>query len=387
MTMNPGELAAQIVKAAVSAVAGPLAGGVTEALLRELLAVQDRQVELILELRADVSLLRNGPWATARMHLQQAAAPGRTAAEIAEYLTLARNSLFEAIPLQYEQTLDRSQVCLDLAMVLRILGDVPGSRTYARQAWAELVGVAQKECDAFRQMINPTEAEARTQPSKIPKVLMTRVKHGGASFWAKGWYFLERKEPWKLIPTAEHRMLERGQIPQGSFSTYPETKAIARMWAITGHIEDLRRVCERFGVPKDEVPYEELRVRLNWRPPEVSLRARRTPPGTVPPLDDVLQHRDRLLSAASSRGAKSVVLVGAVIGGTCWIDDLLNFIGPSMSQNPVAVGFLVYFASDQVTAEVVRSLECDFEGILETRVYVVATYPVLASQVQPQLSL
>jgi hypothetical protein len=60
--MDPGELADQIVKAAVSSVAGRLAGEATQALLRVLLAVQDRQVELMLELRADVSLLRKGSW-------------------------------------------------------------------------------------------------------------------------------------------------------------------------------------------------------------------------------------------------------------------------------------------------------------------------------------
>jgi hypothetical protein len=145
-------------------------------------------------------------------------------------------------------------------------------------------------------------------------------------------------------------------------------------------------------VPRKEIVYEELRVRLWWEPPEVSLRDRRTPPGTVPRLNDVRLNRDRVVSAASSRGAKSVVLVGTVVGGTCWIDDMLTNIRTvsepdELTPNPVHVGLLVDFGNASITAKMRHSLERDFEDILETRVYVLVRNSFLASLVQPQLLL
>jgi hypothetical protein len=403
--MDLGGIAARIAGATVSAVGGPIAGTATEALLRELLAVQDRQIELIAELRADVSLLRRGPWATARLHLEQAASPGRTPAEVTEYLTLARNGLFDAIPLQYEQTLDRSQACLDLAMVLRLLGDIPGSRKYAQQAWAELVGATRKECEVVRRMIDPpdaTTATATTEIAAITRGLMKRVKLRGNTFYARGWYFTNKSHGLELVPNSEHRMLERGETPQGIFSQHPETQGLVRLWAMAARIQELRRVCVLFGFPDGEAPYQELRVRLEWKPKDISLRARRTPPGTVPQLGDVLRHGDRLLSAASRRGVKAAALVGTVVGSNCMIDDTLAWIQPDSAKDslsaryglncsPVDVGFLVEFGSDQPDTNdkrrVRRLLERDFEDVLETRVYVSEANLGLNSSVQPRISL
>jgi hypothetical protein len=323
------------------------------------------------------------------MYLEQARAPGRDHSEMIEYLKLARNSLFEAVPLQREQTIERSQVCLELALVLGLLWDA-GSRKYALLAWQELVSATRNECDELRRILSPPEGEMKAL-SQVPRVAFTRLKQRGATFWAHGWYFLDRNDRGRLVPAEEHRMLERGEIPTGRFATHPETKALARLWASARRIGDLREVCLRFGASGSEVPYQDLRVRLDWDSPEVFLRTRSTPPGTVPSRGQVLRHRESITYAAYRKGVKSVALIGTIVGNHWTVDDMMvALLPPGTAGQPVNVGFLVEFRDDKLSSgariQTRHALEREIEDLLNTRVYVLDGYGG-SNLVQPQLPL
>jgi hypothetical protein len=96
---------------------------VTEALLRQLLLVQDEQAAALSKIEKDVQRLIDGPWETARLYISEATLRGLPSNEVREKLNLAAQQLRTAIPLQEEKTFSRAYVCIDLAIVLTMLRD------------------------------------------------------------------------------------------------------------------------------------------------------------------------------------------------------------------------------------------------------------------------
>lgn len=112
----------------------PGGGLVIQALLENLLQVQDQQAEAIGRIDKSVERLVRGPWDTARLYMAEAVLPGRNHDQISEALAAAAIKLREAVPLQEERTFGRAYACLDLALVLRMRNDEAGCTSYATQA-------------------------------------------------------------------------------------------------------------------------------------------------------------------------------------------------------------------------------------------------------------
>jgi hypothetical protein len=226
------------------------------------------------------------------------------------------------------------------------------------------------ECETLLRTALEFEPEdVRSGARLLGSIMIRRLKAKGGTFWANG-YFGRGGYPLK-----EHRMLERGEIPHGSFAAHPETQALARLWAAARHIEELRDVCVRLGTRKADIPHYELRVRLFWEPKEVSLRPRKTPPGTLPILETVMAHRDAIVGAARRVGAESVNVVGEITGPHRALSLFEEVSGYWGDGGPVYLGFVVNARGIDVnnirTDE--YALEREIENLLETRVHVAVT--------------
>jgi hypothetical protein len=110
----------------------PLGGAVFEALMRDLLQVQDEQTQTLLRIERDVERLIDGPWQTARLYLHECLLPGRSVDQIRESQRQAAKYLHQALGQQ--RGFPAAYAAFDLAIVLAALGDAEGSRFYARRA-------------------------------------------------------------------------------------------------------------------------------------------------------------------------------------------------------------------------------------------------------------
>jgi hypothetical protein len=100
----------------------------------DLLTACDEQAAAISKIDKNVQRLIDGPWNTARLYLKEASLPGQTDKSVHDRLLKAAEQLRSAIPLQEDRTLAQAYVCVDLAVVLRLLGDSKTSVFYARMA-------------------------------------------------------------------------------------------------------------------------------------------------------------------------------------------------------------------------------------------------------------
>lgn len=111
----------------------PGGGAVTEALLRQLLLVQDEQAEALARIDENVQRLIEGPWKTARLYITEATLQGLPSEEVRNKLKHAAEQLRIAIPYQEERTFAQAYVCIDLAVVLTMVRD-DAATLYARKA-------------------------------------------------------------------------------------------------------------------------------------------------------------------------------------------------------------------------------------------------------------
>jgi hypothetical protein len=131
------ELAVKVASQASMAIPLPGAAAVIEALLRELLQIQDQQTEMLAKIEADVQRLVDGPWCTGRRYLREATLPGRSAHQISEALLRALEYFRQAVDLQPGSTFKRATVSLDLAMLCALTGDAELAAHYATESEAE----------------------------------------------------------------------------------------------------------------------------------------------------------------------------------------------------------------------------------------------------------
>jgi hypothetical protein len=83
------ELTVRVAAEASTAIPLPWAATVVDALLRELLQIQDQQMALLAKVEADVQRLVDGPWRTGHRYLREATHPDRSAQQISEALSRA----------------------------------------------------------------------------------------------------------------------------------------------------------------------------------------------------------------------------------------------------------------------------------------------------------
>lgn len=101
-------------------------------LLRELIGVQDRQLQALEAIRQDIQTLRRGPWLESQQLLEMAASSEGSVRR--GYLVEARAALFRAHSHEPLPTPSRATISIDLAMVLGLLGEVDGALTWALKA-------------------------------------------------------------------------------------------------------------------------------------------------------------------------------------------------------------------------------------------------------------
>lgn len=123
------------IAAQASSQAVPFSGPVIEAVLKDVLDLQDEQVARLEAVEGGVQRLLDGPWKAGRLRLDEAALPGRPLEARRALLTGAADAFRDAIALQPDPSWRRAQACLDLAMTLALLGDRPGEQHYAVQGY------------------------------------------------------------------------------------------------------------------------------------------------------------------------------------------------------------------------------------------------------------
>ena len=123
------------VAAEASSTVVPFSGPVVESLLQDVLDVQDEQVKRLLELGEAIQRLADGPWRSGRLRLREAALPNGDPEAVRRLLERAADDFRDAIPLQMDPSFSRAQACLDLSLVLGILGNNTASRHYAEMGY------------------------------------------------------------------------------------------------------------------------------------------------------------------------------------------------------------------------------------------------------------
>src|SRR5579859_4477819 len=95
--MNIRALVAKLAGEASGAVV-PISGPAAEAVMTELLGVQDEQLEILRELKSTIGRLLDVPWKSARIYMEEAAIPSRSPEQVRQSLEHAAEKLHEAMP-------------------------------------------------------------------------------------------------------------------------------------------------------------------------------------------------------------------------------------------------------------------------------------------------
>ena len=120
-----------IVELAAS-IGGQKAANALQPLLRDLMDIQDRQLELLHAMQDDVRKLVEGPWRRARMALEDAQSLGGS--RQVELLQQAESALREAHSYEAKASAARAAAAADLALVTSLLGHRGEGQKWARRA-------------------------------------------------------------------------------------------------------------------------------------------------------------------------------------------------------------------------------------------------------------
>lgn len=116
-----------------SSVVVPLSGPATEAILSDLLGVQNEQLAILKKLEVSVQRLADVPWGSALIYIEDAAIPGRRPEQVRLSLERAADKLHDAIPSRTEESPSRA----DNRLVFVLLSDHPASQYHAQIAYRE----------------------------------------------------------------------------------------------------------------------------------------------------------------------------------------------------------------------------------------------------------
>jgi WD domain, G-beta repeat len=122
-----------IIVTLAAAIGKEAATSMSLSLLRDIVGVQNEQLEALKEIRQDVKTMLGGPWRKAHLLIEEAA---HTEAEHERRARLreARAALFDAHSLEPEATPRRATIGVDLAFVHGLLGESQDARRWALRA-------------------------------------------------------------------------------------------------------------------------------------------------------------------------------------------------------------------------------------------------------------
>jgi hypothetical protein len=83
----------------------------------DILGVQDEQLAILRSLDSTVQRLADVPWGSARIHLEEAKLPGRSAEQVRRSLELASEKLHDAISVASANSTSKADARLMLAVV------------------------------------------------------------------------------------------------------------------------------------------------------------------------------------------------------------------------------------------------------------------------------
>ena len=118
---SPGALLAKGVKM-LGEIAASLASDSINSLVRRLLAVQDQQVTMLMNLKEDLDNVTKGPWRTGRFYLEDAYAASSLLARDSA-LNGARRAFYDAVGQAHDASRQKALVAADLALVLALLSE------------------------------------------------------------------------------------------------------------------------------------------------------------------------------------------------------------------------------------------------------------------------
>lgn len=125
----------------------PFSGPAAEAILSDLLGIQDEQLTLLKNIEKSVDRLADVPWMSARIHLEDATIPGRHPEDIRRSLVQAADRLHDAIPSQPAESPRKADARLMLSILFAALGDLPASKHHAETAYREARAAAWSMCN------------------------------------------------------------------------------------------------------------------------------------------------------------------------------------------------------------------------------------------------
>ncbi len=125
----------------------------TQLLLRDLLGVQDQQLQALEAIRQDVTTLLEGPWRRAKLLLVEAA-DAVDEKDRQRYLGSVEEALFEAVSFEPSATPRRATVAADLALVLGMRGNKQASVRWARTAHDDQVMAVEAAVPSVLKTVN-----------------------------------------------------------------------------------------------------------------------------------------------------------------------------------------------------------------------------------------
>lgn len=159
----------------------PFSGPAVEALLTDILDVQDEQLTLLREIEQTVARLADGPWKAGRLRLQEAALPGRTQDGYQRLLVGASEAFRDAIPLQPDGSFSRAQVSLDLSMTLGFLRDQEAMRHYAQLGYLSARKAMWVETDKIAHKTKGSISRANRDRLAIPSTWFEDFEYAAAA--------------------------------------------------------------------------------------------------------------------------------------------------------------------------------------------------------------
>ena len=115
-------------------VATAMASDTIRSLIRQIVAVQDEQVQLMTELKEDLSRLLEGAWQTSKLYLEDAAGTSSPAARD-RALEDARRSLSEAVGVAANKSAHKAAVAGELTLVLALLNRAEDAARWAARSF------------------------------------------------------------------------------------------------------------------------------------------------------------------------------------------------------------------------------------------------------------
>jgi hypothetical protein len=208
---------------------GQVAGAATTELLESLVGVQAEQLELLKGIRADLTIIRKGPWETARSYIRRATYPDLSEAQILQELGEARRYLYEAAPLQIRGSWERVAVEIELTLVLSALHDRFAARDAALTAWNEGVAAMVNEAYPYKK-IRAHDVGKRYKENLFRDQLTLAAQ---AELTHRGYNYKNTRLP---VESAEF-------FSSSTLAQYPQVQGPRRLFYMAETLEQLRVLC------------------------------------------------------------------------------------------------------------------------------------------------